>query len=155
MDFGCHLIPCDHVIVRTRHSYVFTNIRPFLPMHILVSPISKKERLYDLSSEETSDLFNTARIAMKALRSMCDGFTLSVQDGPCAGQSVHHVHVHIVPRIANDLERNDDIYAKGALDSASRPSRSYEDMEKQTKEFRQIFRRFFESENIYYEMDFE
>lgn len=29
-----------------------------------------------------------------------------------AGQSVPHVHVHILPRYCGDLERNDDIYDK-------------------------------------------
>ena len=32
------------------------------------------------------------------------------QDGVAAGQSVPHVHVHILPRRANDYENNDDVY---------------------------------------------
>ena len=35
---------------------------------------------------------------------------VAVQDGPAAGQSVPHVHVHILPRSMGDLERNDDVY---------------------------------------------
>ena len=35
---------------------------------------------------------------------------MAVQDGMGAGQSVPHVHVHILPRYCGDLERNDDIY---------------------------------------------
>lgn len=40
----------------------------------------------------------------------CDAFNVAVQDGKAAGQSVPHVHVHILPRKRGDLERNDDIY---------------------------------------------
>jgi bis(5'-adenosyl)-triphosphatase len=35
---------------------------------------------------------------------------VAVQDGRAAGQSVPHVHVHILPRSAGDFERNDDVY---------------------------------------------
>lgn len=40
----------------------------------------------------------------------CDAFNVAVQDGIGAGQSVPHVHVHILPRYCGDMERNDDIY---------------------------------------------
>lgn len=37
-------------------------------------------------------------------------FNIGVQDGKSAGQSVPHVHVHILPRADGDFERNDDVY---------------------------------------------
>ena len=33
-----------------------------------------------------------------------------MQDGPDAGQTVEHVHVHLIPRRPGDFKRNDDIY---------------------------------------------
>lgn len=35
---------------------------------------------------------------------------MNSQDGPQAGQTVAHVHIHILPRKAGDFENNDDIY---------------------------------------------
>lgn len=35
---------------------------------------------------------------------------LLIQDGAEAGQTVPHVHIHILPRKAKDFERNDEIY---------------------------------------------
>ena len=35
---------------------------------------------------------------------------VAVQDGPGAGQSVPHVHVHILPRRPTDFANNDDVY---------------------------------------------
>ena len=76
----------------------------------------------DLSAEEYADLWTTVRSVQDMLTRRCldDGggngedaapaFNLAVQDGPSAGQSVPHVHVHILPRIAGDFARNDDVY---------------------------------------------
>lgn len=36
--------------------------------------------------------------------------TLTIQDGPEAGQTVPHVHVHVLPRKAGDFEPNDKVY---------------------------------------------
>lgn len=38
--------------------------------------------------------------------------TLAVQDGPDSGQTVPHVHVHVLPRRAGDFADNDDVYDK-------------------------------------------
>ncbi|KAG0005179.1 hypothetical protein BGZ80_005497 [Entomortierella chlamydospora] len=36
--------------------------------------------------------------------------TIACQDGPEAGQSVPHCHIHIIPRRLGDFANNDDIY---------------------------------------------
>ena len=38
--------------------------------------------------------------------------TISIQDGAEAGQTVEHVHVHILPRHVGDFANNDDVYEK-------------------------------------------
>ena len=40
-----------------------------------------------------------------------------LQDGPAAGQSIPHVHVHVLPRREGDFEPNDAVY--DAIDKAS------------------------------------
>lgn len=39
-----------------------------------------------------------------------EALNLAIQDGPAAGQSVPHIHVHILPRKPGDFGRNDDVY---------------------------------------------
>lgn len=35
---------------------------------------------------------------------------LAIQDGELAGQTVPHVHIHILPRQSGDFKNNDDVY---------------------------------------------
>jgi bis(5'-adenosyl)-triphosphatase len=43
---------------------------------------------------------------------------MCLQDGQHAGQSVPHVHVHVLPRKPGDFKNNDDVY--DAIDDASK-----------------------------------
>lgn len=42
---------------------------------------------------------------------------MAIQDGKDAGQTVPHVHVHVLPRRSGDFQKNDDVY--DAIDNAS------------------------------------
>ncbi|KAM0675304.1 hypothetical protein GVAV_001129 [Gurleya vavrai] len=140
--FEMHEIPDDHIIKKTKLSFVFVNLRPFLKNHILVSPKRIVSSISDLTVNETNDLFNTVRLCTLALKQKYEGFTINLQDGKAAGQKVFHVHVHIVPRNINDLKRNDDIYLDGALDCI-RTNRSYDEMKNEADELRILFDGFF------------
>lgn len=69
--------------------------------------------LEDLSDDEYTDMWLLVRTVQNVLKRYHEGttaFNVAVQDGMAAGQSVPHVHVHVLPRKGGDLERNDDIY---------------------------------------------
>ena len=42
----------------------------------------------------------------------CPASNVAVQDGKEAGQSVPHVHVHVLPRKGGDFAKNDEIYER-------------------------------------------
>jgi len=90
------------------------NLRPIVPGHVLVIPKRIVPKLSELTNEEYDDLWRSVRIIQNALESHyhAGGFNVAVQDGKMAGQSVPHVHVHILPRQEGDFERNDDVYDK-------------------------------------------
>jgi len=88
------------------------NLRPLVPGHVLICSNRVTPLLSDLEEDEYDDLWRAVRVVQKSLKQQynCDSFNVAVQDGAGAGQSVPHVHIHILPRYCGDLERNDDIY---------------------------------------------
>ena len=83
-----------------------------LPVDILVSPLRSVERFADLTVEEVSDLFVCVHRIAPVLQRLhsAPSLTIAVQDGEHAGQTVPHVHVHMLPRKHGDFPHNDDIY---------------------------------------------
>lgn len=71
-------------------------------------------RLNQLSDQETTDLFLTVKRVSNMLERVfkADALNVAVQDGVEAGQSVPHVHVHIIPRRKDDVVRGDEVYEK-------------------------------------------
>lgn len=67
--------------------------------------------------------------------------TLVIQDGVHAGQSVPHVHIHLLPRREGDFQNNDDIYGEvERVDSRKSEVRSLEDMESEAEVYRNLLR---------------
>lgn len=96
----------------TKHSFAIVNLKPLLPGHILVSPIRVQPRLADLSRDEISDLFNTVTRIQRTLTRLyrAEAFNVAVQDGEAAGQSVPHVHCHVIPRTQGDPGGDDKVH---------------------------------------------
>lgn len=137
MDFGGIIIPMEHVIYETEKSFAFVNIRPFLSHHILVSSIRREERLSNLRIEEYLDLMKLIRILTKTLSSLGTSWSVIIQDGEEAGQTVKHVHFHLIPRNKGDLVRNNDIYNKINVD-IERPNRDFEEMKREAAFLREM-----------------
>jgi bis(5'-adenosyl)-triphosphatase len=118
------------VWLETPDARVLYNIAPIVPGHSLAIPRRHVASLLELSEAELAALFQTARAAVVILLREFGGagFDLSVQDGEAAGQTVPHVHVHIVPRKPGDLGDDQDWY-EHILDSRSRPRLSPQQMQ--------------------------
>lgn len=63
-------------------------------------------RFNDLSAAEVQDLFATVQRVSRMVERVFDASSLNIaiQDGVDAGQSVPHVHAHIIPRKKSDLD---------------------------------------------------
>ncbi|PHH76792.1 hypothetical protein CDD80_1204 [Ophiocordyceps camponoti-rufipedis] len=104
----------EQVFYTTSLSFALVNLKPLVAGHVLVCPRAPHRRLLDLSANETADLFQTVQLVQRLLTRVYlsdgGGFNVAVQDGPEAGQTVPHVHVHVLPRVSGDMESPDDVY---------------------------------------------
>ncbi|KAJ5484076.1 ADP-ribose diphosphatase [Penicillium diatomitis] len=109
--FGSFLVT-PQVFHQTAHSFALVNLKPILPGHVLISPRRVVPRVSDLTPAETSDLFLTVRRVGRMIERYYGAASLNiaVQDGVHAGQSVPHVHAHIIPRKPADLDPMDAVY---------------------------------------------
>ncbi|CAL8462430.1 g1963 [Coccomyxa elongata] len=119
-SFGPHLIRRTEVFAETPLSFAFVNLKPVVPGHVLISSKRVEPRFTELSDSEVADLWVLAQKVGRVVEkhSNATSLTFAVQDGQHAGQSVPHVHVHVLPRRPGDFENNDEVY--DAIDDASK-----------------------------------
>ncbi|KAL5361478.1 HIT-like domain-containing protein [Aspergillus floccosus] len=103
--FGPFLVT-SQVFYQTPLSFALVNLKPILPGHVLVSPRRVVPRVTDLTPNETTDLFLTVRRIARMIERVhgATSLNIAIQDGIDAGQSVPHVHTHIIPRRKADLD---------------------------------------------------
>jgi len=89
------------------------NISPLLPGHSLIVPAHHAGSLFDLSEDEISCFFAFARKVTHFLLQVykAEAFDWSLQEGECAGQSVEHLHLHVIPRTSGDLPEEVEWYS--------------------------------------------
>ncbi len=78
----------------------FMDIMPQADGHTLVIPKEPAENIFDLSPEGAAALIKTTQRVAKAVKKAmgAPGLMLAQLNGPAAGQTVFHIHFHIIPR---------------------------------------------------------
>lgn len=79
---------------------------PVNPGHLLLIPFRHVAGFFEATDEEQAALLTLVREAKRLLdeRFHPDGYNIGVNVGTAAGQSVMHLHVHVIPRYAGDME---------------------------------------------------
>ena len=79
---------------------------PVSPGHLLIIPRRHFECVFDATGEEFSAIHAVLGLAKKEIEKEFrpDGYNIGVNDGQAAGQSVFHVHMHVIPRYRGDVD---------------------------------------------------
>ena len=91
-------IPCNKVYEDTS-TLAFMDIMPQANGHTLVIPKEPAVTLLDLSPEGAADLLQKVQLIAQAVKTamQADGITLFQLNGEAAGQTVPHLHFHVLP----------------------------------------------------------
>ena len=102
----CNLSSDVEIIYESELVIAFYDKFPVNVGHALIIPKRHVANYFDLTPEEISEmqdvLFRVKDIVKE--RHNPDGFNISVNVGEHAGQSVFHVHMHLIPRFKGDVE---------------------------------------------------
>lgn len=96
-------IPCVK-LYEDAATLAFMDINPVHDGHCLVIPKAHSANVFEVQPEDFAAAARTAAKVAKAVRAAvsCDGINLMQANGEGAGQSVGHVHLHIIPRKNGD-----------------------------------------------------
>lgn len=99
-------IPC-HRVFEDEHTLAFMDIMPQAEGHTLVLPKVAAEDIFSLPPESLAAVIQTTQRVARAVRKAFapPGVMIAQLNGAAAGQTVFHLHFHVIPRHAgHDLE---------------------------------------------------
>jgi len=107
MTPSCRFCTLDHerILHQSALAVAFGDSFPVSAGHCLVIPRRHIASLFDATEDEQREmmrLLGAARTAINAAHAPA-GFNIGINDGPAAGQSIPHLHIHLIPRYAGDV----------------------------------------------------
>lgn len=83
---------------------VILDLGPASKGHALILPKEHFRNLYDIDEDVAAKAMKLAKKMVKKMTDVlgCDGYNLVQNNEPCAGQTVFHFHMHLIPRYEGD-----------------------------------------------------
>lgn len=102
----CNLAKDTVLLCETATAFAFYDKFPVSKGHTLIVPKRHVANYFDLSTREQRALWLLVNRCKKILEKQysIDGFNIGINVGEAAGQSIFHVHIHIIPRYKGDVE---------------------------------------------------
>ena len=96
----------EEIIAETKHAVLITDSFPVSKGHCLIIPRRHIETYFECTDIENREFRELTLIAKKHLdeKYSPDGYNIGCNNGLSAGQSVFHLHIHIIPRYKGDVE---------------------------------------------------
>lgn len=103
----CKIVGGDipsHKVYEDEHVFAFLDIHPVQPGHTLVIPKEHSGNIFEIGEENWVQVQRAVHRIAKAVEDAAhaDGLGLRMNNREHGGQSVHHVHIHLIPRFKGD-----------------------------------------------------
>ncbi|WP_157280060.1 HIT family protein [Orenia marismortui] len=94
------------IILESQFSFAIFDKYPVNKGHLLIIPKRHFSSFFELSKEEMNDIYDLINQGKEKLDKLYspDGYNIGVNVGETAGQTIMHLHIHIIPRYKGDIE---------------------------------------------------
>ena len=108
MTGTCHFctLGAGRIVLANELAVVIRDNFPVSPGHTLIIPKRHVVSFFDITGDEREAmlaLLDSAKLGLDATFHP-DGYNIGINDGVAAGQTVPHLHLHLIPRYAGDRE---------------------------------------------------
>ena len=108
MDKACPFcnIEYERILWENDQIFIIYDGFPVSDGHALVIPKRHIASFFDTGSKERDALLAGLDRAKTLIESRFQpsGYNIGINDGPSAGQTVPHLHIHVIPRYSGDVE---------------------------------------------------
>lgn len=96
----------DRFVAENELAFAIFDTFPVNEGHVLVIPKRHFKNFFDATEAEVKAIYDLLRQAKGILdgRLKPDGYNVGINVGEAAGQTVMHLHVHLIPRYKGDVE---------------------------------------------------
>ena len=105
MDCPFCTLPASRIVKENDHALLIRDAYPVSPGHSLVIPKRHIGSWFEASAEERNAMLalidDTKAMIDKELAP--DSYNIGINDGSAAGQTVPHLHMHLIPRFQGDV----------------------------------------------------
>jgi diadenosine tetraphosphate (Ap4A) HIT family hydrolase len=99
-------LPAGRIIHARESAVVIRDGFPVSPGHSLVIPKRHVSSFFEVTDDERNDLLSLLAEARDDLERQFRpaGYNIGINDGAAAGQTVPHLHIHLIPRYVGDRD---------------------------------------------------
>ncbi len=97
-------LPAERVLFRNDSVVVARDAYPVTPGHTLVIPVRHVASFFDATPPERDAMLALLDVAKQQLQAEFGpaGYNIGINDGAAAGQTIGHLHMHLIPRYSGD-----------------------------------------------------
>ena len=96
--------PRSRILTQNQHGFVIRDGFPVTEGHALIIPKRHVGSFFDITDEERQSLLYLLDQAKRDIQTEFnpDDYNIGINDGPSAGQTVPHLHIHLIPRYVEE-----------------------------------------------------